>query len=327
MRTIPMQLTFSDLSEQNKKVTTKKAKFLAQMDQIIPWQKFISAVKPYYHKEYNPKGGSKPYPLETMLRIYFVQQWYNLSDVGAEEFIYDISTVRAFTRVQLERVPDETTILNFRRILERHKLSEKFLQISHDYLEQKGLKVSKGTIMDATIIQAPSSTKNISKKRDPEMASTRKNGQYFFGLKTHIGTDINTNVIHSVVITAANESDVRQMPELLRKNDEVIMGDAGYTGDKHKKLAREQGKLFMVNDKRKPKHTKNKKKNLSTTQKKRNRKISQVRAKVEHCFRVLKRQFGYNKTRYKGLEKNRIQILSLLSLVNLYSNREMLMKC
>ena len=255
-----------------------------------------------------------------MLRIYFLQQWYSLSDAGAEEFI-----ARTFAQVELDQIPDDITILNFRRIIEKNQLSDKFLKITNDYLEKKGFKISKGTIMDATIIQAPSSTKNINKERDPEMKSTRKNGQYFFGMKLHIGTDLNTNIIHTATVTSANESDVGQMSKLLRKSDEVIMGDAGYTGEKHKKKAREEGKIFLVNDKRKPKHTKNKKKNLSASQRKRNRQISKVRAKIEHCFRVVKCQFGYKKTRYKGLEKNRVQLFSLLSLTNLYSNRKVLM--
>ncbi len=183
MESIIMQLTFSDLSEQNKKVVTKKAKFLNEMEQVVPWQAFIDVIKPHYHKTYNPKGGRKAYPLETMLRIYFLQQWYNLSDAGTEDFIYDIHIARTFAQVELDQIPDDTTILNFRRIIEKNQLSDKFLKITNDYLEEKGFKISKGTIMDATIIQAPSSTKNINKERDPEMKSTRKNGQYFFGMK------------------------------------------------------------------------------------------------------------------------------------------------
>lgn len=320
-----MQLTFSDLSEQNKKVTTKKAKFLKEMDEITPWKAFCSAIQPFYHKEFNEKGGRKPYPLETMLRIYFIQQWYNLSDAATEEFIYDIPVARTFSQVHLDKVPDESTILNFRRILEKNKLSDQLLKISNEYLESQGFKVSKGSIVDASIISAASSTKNQAKQRDSEMASTRKNGQYYFGLKIHIGTDINTNVIHSATVTAANESDVGQMNKLLRESDQAVMADAGYTGDKHKKEARRLGKSFLVNDKRKPKHTKHKKKNLSTSQKKRNQRLSKIRAKVEHCFRIVKCQFGYTKVKYKGLEKNRVQIMSLLALANLYNNREKLM--
>lgn len=179
MESIIMQLTFSDLSEQNKKVVTKKAKFLNEMEQVVPWQAFIDAIKPHYHKTYNTKGGRKAYPLEAMLRIYFLQQWYNLSDAGTEDFIYDIHIARTFAQVELDKIPDDTTILNFRRIIEKNQLTDKFLKIINDYLEKKGFKISKGTIMDATIIQAPSSTKNINKERDPEMKSTRKNGQYF----------------------------------------------------------------------------------------------------------------------------------------------------
>lgn len=322
-----MQLSFSELNEQNKKVQTKKARFLSQMDSIIPWSQFVALVKPHYHLSYNPKGGPKPYPIESMLRIYFLQQWYNLADQGVEEFLYDIPLVRHFAQVDINQIPDETTVLNFRRIIEKHQLAEDFLVLSNNYLGQQGVKVSKGTIMDATIIDAPSSTKNKQQSRDPEMASTRKNNQFFFGAKFHIGVDLNSNVIHSATITAANESDIGQMPNLLREKDEVIMADAGYTSERDKVGARQLGLHYLVNDKRKAKHTKNRKINLSRTQKKRNQKISQIRAKVEHCFRVVKCQFGYKKVRYKGLKKNQTQMLSLFTLVNFYTQREKLLNC
>jgi len=320
-----MQLSFSELNEQNKKVLTKKALFLSQMNAIIPWADFVALIKPHYYASYNPKGGRKPYPIETMLRIYFLQQWYNLADQAVEEFLYDMPLVRHFAQVDINRIPDETTVLNFRRIIENHQLSEQFLALSNTYLEAQGVKVSKGTIMDATIIRAPSSTKNKQQARDPEMASTKKNHQFYFGAKFHIGVDLNSNVIHTATITPANESDIGQMPTLLRPEDEVIMADAGYSSISYKRGARHLGLHFLVNDKRLPSHTKNKKINLSKTQKTRNRKISQVRAKVEHCFRVLKCQFGYNKVRYKGQNKNRVQMLSLFTLVNFYTQREKLM--
>lgn len=320
-----MQLSFSDLDEQNKKVLTKKALFLDQMNKTIPWSQFVSIIQPHYHKTYNPKGGRKAYDLELMLRIYFLQQWYSLSDQGCEEFLYDTPIARHFCMTDNAHIPDETTILNFRRIIENHQLSEQFLTLSNRYLEQQGIKVSKGTIMDATIISAPTSTKNKDQKRDPEMASTRKNNQYFYGAKCHIATDMNSNVIHSMEVTAANQSDIEEMPNLLREEDEVIMADAGYSSDAYKKGCRQLGLSFLVNDKRKSKLTKNKKINLSATQKKRNRKISKIRGKVEHCFRVVKCQFGYKKVRYKGLEKNKVQLLSLLALTNFYLKRNYLL--
>jgi len=308
------QLSFASVTYANKKIITKKEKFLNEMDQVIPWQRWLAIVEPYYPKAGN---GRPPMPMEAMLRIYCLQQWYALSDPGAEEALYDIECMRNFAKLELgeDPIPDETTILHFRRLIESHQLSDVFFSDVNDYLQEQGIKVSQGSMVDATIIQAPSSTKNKKKERDPEMHSTRKGDQYYFGMKIHIGTDVNSNVIHSATVTSANEADITELPNVLREEDQVVFADAGYTSDSYKRGARALGMSWKVNDKRKPK------KNMSASQKKRNRQNSSVRARVEHCFRVIKCQFGYKKTRYKGLEKNRVQILSLLSLTNLYLQR------
>ena len=308
------QISFASATYENKKVLTKREQFLGEMDTVVPWSRLLKLIEPYYPK----KGNSRPpMPMESMLRIYFLQQWYNLSDPAAEEALYDIESMRRFAGLELvvDALPDETTILNFRRMVEKHQLSELLFNDINAYLIERGIAVSQGSMVDATIIQSASSTKNKAKERDPEMHSTRKNNQYFFGMKVHIGTDVNSNTIHSATVTAANVADITELPNLLREEDKVIFADAGYTSDSYKRGARALGLSGKVNDKRKPKRE------MSSKQKKQNRKNSGVRSRVEHCFRVMKCQFGYQKVRYKGLEKNRVQVFSLLGLANLYMLR------
>jgi len=311
------QQSFATLAYQNKKIVTKREAFLTEMEQVVPWSRLLKLIEPHYPKRGH---GRPPIPMEVMLRIYFLQQWYALSDPAAEEALYDMESMRRFSLLELgeEVIPDETTILNFRRLIEKHELSVAMFNDINAYLVDRGIKVSKGSVIDASIIHAPASTKNKEKQRDPEMHSTRKNNQYYFGMKIHIGSDVNSNAIHSATVTSANIADINEMPELLREEDEVVFGDAGYTSDTYKRGARSLGMTWKVNDKRKPK------KNLSATQKKRNRKNSSIRARVEHCFRVLKCQFGYKKVRYKGLNKNRVQVFALLGLANLYMLRKQL---
>lgn len=308
------QISFGTLAYEQKKVMTKRERFLQKMDQVIPWERLLDIIEPYY-----PKAGSgrKPMPMNSMLRIYFLQQWYALADPAAEEALYDMESMRRFADLELgeDAIPDESTILNFRRLIETHQLSEALFQDINHYLLEQGIQVSQGSMVDATIVQAASSTKNKAKQRDPEMHSTRKNNQFFFGMKVHIGTDVNSNVIHTATVTAANTADIDELPKLLREDDQVIFGDAGYTSDTYKRGARKMGLSWKVNDKRKPK------KNMSNSQKKQNAKNSSIRARVEHCFRVIKCQFGYKKARYKGLEKNRVQVFTLLALTNLYLQR------
>lgn len=311
------QQSFATLAYQNKKIVTKREAFLKEMEQVVPWSRLLKLIEPHYPKKGN---GRPPIPMEVMLRIYFLQQWYALSDPAAEEALYDMESMRRFSLLELgeDVIPDETTILNFRRLIEKHDLSVAMFNDINAYLVDRGIKVSKGSMIDASIVHAPASTKNKEKQRDPEMHSTRKNNQYYFGMKIHIGSDVNSNAIHSATVTSANIADISEMPELLREEDEVVFGDAGYTSDSYKRGARSLGMTWKVNDKRKPK------KNLSATQKKRNRKNSSIRARVEHCFRVLKCQFGYKKVRYKGLNKNRVQVFALLGLANLYMLRKQL---
>jgi len=198
-----------------------------------------------------------------------------------------------FTKLRVSAaLPDETTILNFRHLLEKHQLTQKLLEAINGYLKEQGLLVSQGTMIDATIIHAPSSTKNKDKSRDPDMHQTRKGQQWYFGMKIHIGADVNSGAVHTVTTTAANVADITELPKLLRENDRVIFADAGYTSDEYRRGARHLGIRWCVNDKRKPG------KNLSSSQKKRNRKQSSVRARVEHVFRVIKQQFGFQKTRF-----------------------------
>lgn len=307
------QITFASAEYTHKKVITKRDLFLNEMEKTVPWVRLLNIIEPYYPK----KGkGRPPMPMESMLRIYFLQQWYSLSDSAAEHALYDMDCMRRFAQLDLlDAIPDETTILNFRRLIEKHQLSATIFADINQYLVEKGIKVSQGSMVDATIIQASSSTKNKDKKRDPDMRSTRKNNQYYFGFKIHIGTDINSNVIHSATVTPANEADINELPKLLRKDDKVVFADAGYTSDTYKRGARSLGMSWKVNDKRKPK------KNMSSSQKKQNRKNSQIRARVEHCFRVIKCQFGYKKASYKGLVKNAVQVFTLLGLANLYMLR------
>ena len=311
------QQSFATLAYQNKKIVTKREAFLKEMEQVVPWSRLLKLIELHYPKKGN---GRPPIPMEVMLRIYFLQQWYALSDPAVEEALYDMESMRRFSLLELgeDVIPDETTILNFRRLIEKHDLSVVMFNDINAYLVDRGIKVSKGSMIDASIVHAPASTKNKEKQRDPEMHSTRKNNQYYFGMKIHIGSDVNSNAIHSATVTAANIADISEMPELLREEDEVVFGDAGYTSDSYKRGARSLGMTWKVNDKRKPK------KNLSATQKKKNRKNSSIRARVEHCFRVLKCQFGYKKVRYKGLNKNRVQVFALLGLANLYMLRKQL---
>ena len=298
------QITFASIAYTHKKVTTKREAFLNEMERVVPWSRLLKLIEPYYPKAGN---GRPPMPMETMLRIYFLQQWYSLSDPAAEEALYDIESMRRFAQLELldDAIPDETTILKFRHMIERHALSEAIFADINNYLVEKGIQVSQGSMVDATIIQAASSTKNKDKKRDAEMHSTRKNNQYYFGMKIHIGTDVNSNAIHSATITPANTADITELPKLLRERDRVVFADAGYTSDSYKKGARALGMSWKVNDKRKVG------KEMSASQKKQNKKNSSVRARIEHCFRVIKCQFGYQKARYKGLKKNRVQVFTV----------------
>lgn len=313
------QTSFASLTYAAKKKKTRKERFLEQMENCIPWSRFEAVIEPHY-----PKSGSRggqPIGVEAMLRVYLMQQWFNLSDPGMEDALYEIESMRRFAGLELgvDRIPDETTILKFRHLLERHLLTEELFAQVQAHLDDNGLQMSEGTMVDATLIAASPSTKNQAGERDPEMHQTRKGNQWYFGMKIHTGADVNNGAAHTVTVTAANEADISQLPALLRDNDEVVFGDAGYSSDSYKRGAREMGMHWCVNDKRKPRHG-----NLSSSQRKRNRRYSQVRARVEHLFRIIKCQFGYRKVRYKGLRKNRAQVMSLMAMANIYLLRRQL---
>ena len=309
------QSTFASLAFENKKKQTRREKFLSEMEAVVPWPELLSVIEPYYPK--SGRRGRQPMPLSSMLRIHCMQQWYALSDPAMEDALYEIESMRRFAGLELgdDAIPDESTILNFRHFLEEHELSAAMLNAINEHLKAQDLLMSKGTMVDATIIHAPSSTKNQDKARDPEMHQTKKGNQWYFGMKIHVGADVDSGAVHTVEVTAANEADINLLPKLLRPEDQVIFADAGYTSCEYKRGSRKLGLRWCVQDKRKPGH------NLSSSQKKRNRKQSSIRARVEHVFRVIKCQFGFTKTRYRGLTKNAAQVNMLVGLANLYMLR------
>ena len=308
------QQSFSSLEHAHKKKRTKREVFLGEMDAVVPWARLEALISPHYIK---PRKGRPQMPLSVMLRIYFLQQWYGLSDPGAEEALYDMHSMRDFAGLDLaqDAIPDETTILNFRHLLERHHLTEALFEAVSGYLEKQSLLMRGGTIMDATLIAASPSTKNRSARRDPDMSQTKKGNQWYFGMKAHIGVDANSGLVHTVKTTTAKVHDAKMSGDLIRTDDRAVFGDKGYVSDKRKRAARANGTLWAVKDKRKRGRV------LSSSQKKRNRKHGAVRAKVEHVFRVIKCQFGYRKVRYRGLAKNAAQMFALMALANLYLAR------
>jgi len=298
---------------------TKREKFLAEMDQVVPWARLCALIEPRYPKA-SPAGGRPPLPLERMLRIYCLQQWYNVSDPGAEEALYDSITMRRFAGVRTDAdiIPDETSILNFRRLLESQQLTERLLAEINAHLCERGLLVGKGTIVDASIIDAPPSTKNAEKKRDPQMHQTRKGKQWYFGMKVHIGVDTDSGLVHTVRGTPANVADVNVLGELLPGGEESLHGDSAYHSKQLKAQAEESGIAFDVNE-RGTRH-----RALTKTQRARNRRLSRVRATVEHPFLVVKRLWGHTKVRYRGIAKNLAQMHTLFALANVYRVRRQL---
>jgi transposase, IS5 family len=307
------QLSFASLDFAAKKKLTKRDVFLAEMAAIVPWAKLEALIEPHYPK-LGRQGGRRPFPLTVMLRIYCLQQWYNLSDPGAEEALYDIQSMRAFVGLELGRdaIPDETTILNFRHLLERHDLTKAMFEGVAEHLAAKGELLRGGTIVDATLIAASPSTKNEAQKRDPEMSSSKKGNQWYFGMKAHIGVDAKSGLVHTAGVTTGKVHDAKVMDNLIREDDTAVYGDKGYASDAKKRAAEEAGVLWAVKEKAKPGRE------LTKRQRARNRRFGKVRAKVEHVFRVLKCQFGYRKVRYRGIAKNGAQVFALLALANLY---------
>lgn len=300
--------------------TTKRARFLEQMDRVMPWVSLCEVIEPYYFKEAG--GGRPPMPLERMLRIYFLQQWFNLSDPAAEEALYDSASMRRFAGIDLgaEAAPDETTICKFRHLLERNTLGKPLFDQVQRYLQEQGFKVSSGTIVDATIISAPSSTKNQQQQRDPDMHQTRKGSQWYFGMKAHIGVDSRTKLIHSVEATAANVADCRVLPQLLHGSETRVWGDQAYRGQGRAIREKAPQALDFTNRRYRFRGV------VDESERAKNRTKSKVRAKVEHVFAVIKLRFGFTKVRYRGLAKNLHRLQVTCALANLYLVRGQLMK-
>jgi transposase, IS5 family len=313
------QLSLSMTGYFDKGKKTRREVFLAEMEHAVPWARLYALIEPHY-PEGSPAGGRPPLPLERMFRIYCLQQWYNLSDPGAEEALYDSITMRQFAGVRTDSdvIPDESSILNFRRLLESHQLTEPLFAEINTHLAERGFIVGKGTIVDATIINAPPSTKNIEKKRDPEMHQTRKGKQWYFGMKVHTGTDADSGMVHTVTATAANEADVNMMGELLHGNEDSVHGDSAYHSKELKAQAEAAGIEFSVNERG------SRNAPLSPAQRARNRRLSRVRAIVEHPFLVVKRLWGHAKVRYRGIQKNLAQMRMLFGLANIYRVRHQL---
>ena len=310
--TFAAQASFEKFSRKS-----RREQFLNTMEVVVPWADLEALIAPHYPKAGN---GRQPVGLSIMLRVYFLQQWFALSDPGVEDALYESPVLRRFAGVDLGRAaaPDETTVLRFRRLLEEHELCGKILDTVNLYLASKGLRISTGTIVDATIIAAPSSTKNENKERDPAMPQTKKGNQYYFGAKAHIGVDSKEGIVHSVCTSAASVSDVHMLADLLHGEEKKVWGDAGYQGQGEaiRQVAPEAQDMTSRRAKTKS--------GVDEQVRRKNRTKARVRAKVEWPFRILKRIFGFTKVRYRGLKKNHEWLLAAFALVNLYQHRKRL---
>lgn len=309
------QQTFAGLAWQTKKKVTRREQFLAEMNRVIPWADLRALIAPHY-----PTGsrgpGRPPMPLDTMLRVYFLQQWFDLSDPAAEDALYDSESMRRFAGVELseDAVPDETTILRFRHLLEAHQLPEQIFALVRDLLATQGLLMKTGTIVDATVIHAPSSTKNASGTRDPEMRQGKKGKTWYFGMKVHVGTDPK-GVVHSLATTDAAQADIQQLPDLLHGEERVLYGDQAYWSEADRRACEQAGTRYRVNRRPTPHQP------LSRRWRQINRARSRVRARGEHAFHVVKTLWGFTKVRYRGLAKNTARVYTLFALANLYLTR------
>lgn len=293
---------------------TRRDEFLKTMDALVPWSALCEEIAPHYPKADN---GRPPVGLERMLRMYFIQHWFNLADQACEEALYDSTNLRQFVGIDLgrESVPDATTLLRFRRLLESKKLGEALFVRVNEELKERGYKVQTGTIVDATIIGAPSSTKNKQKARDPEMYQTRKGQQWYFGMKLHIGVDSQTGLVHSARTTAANEHDKHSIPDLLHGEERRMYGDSAYHNQKALIASKAPHAQDFTNERTRWKGW------VDEETKRKNKTKSKVRAKVEHVFAVVKRLWGFTKVRYRGLVKNTTRVFVALALANLYLTR------
>jgi len=304
------QRTFAGLAWSHKGKVTRRERFLAEMDHVIPWAELVALIAPHYPKA---GRGRQPLGLEKMLRIYCLQQWFNLSDPQAEDAIYDSESMRRFAGVELSEdvVPDETTILRFRHLLEAHGLTEAIFGAVRALLAEKRLLLQSGTIVDATIIAAPSSTKNAAQARDPEMKQTKKGNTWYFGMKVHVGTDPR-GLVHSLTTTDAAQADVTQLPALVHGAERAIYGDRAYWSEGLRQAFRRRGVRFRVQ--RRASWTAP----LSLRWQAINRTRARIRARGEHPFLVVKRLWGFAKVRYRGLAKNTARAFALFALANLY---------
>ena len=313
------QQTFTDIEYANRKRSTKREEFLKSMDQIIPWGDWTAIIKPYYP---SGKRGRPTRGIETMLRMYLMQCWFNLSDEGIEDAIYDSYAMRSFLGIdfQEEQVPDATTLLKFRHLLEEHKIGDALFEDINRRLEASGLIYRGGTIVDATLIQAPSSTKNERKERDPEMHQTKKGNQYYFGMKVHAGVDEGTGYVHTITGTAANVHDIEGAPKLFREDDTVGYGDSGYIGLEKRPEVKEDASLSKIDYRicKRPSSLKcpSTYAGIQWDRLEEHRKSS-IRCKVEHPFLIVKREFGYKKVRYRGIQRNMNRFMVLFGSANL----------
>ena len=312
------QLSLSALSDELSQVRTKKREFLAEIDRIVPWEKWISIIKPYYYKG---ERGNKPYDLERMLRIYLIQNLYNLSDMATVSEVIDSRAFSDFCGVESSnQVPDGDTLGRFRNILMRNGIQQELFAQVVELLMQRGLILKRGTIVDSTFIEAPSSTKNEKKERDPQAHSAKKGNTWHFGYKAHIGVDKESGLVHTVKVTAANEHDVTVTSELLTGEEEEVYGDSGYLGAEKRPEALKKnkaGKSVRYKINRRPSQSKNKSARSQAQIKRREHEKSSVRAKVEHVFAVVKLQLRFRKTRYRGLQKQIAKMNIMFALANL----------
>src|SRR6202167_1391047 len=311
------QRTFSSLGFDVHGKLTRRQRFLGEMELIVPWRKLSGLIDPHY-----PRGGRArpPVGIDRMLRIYFLQVWFNLSDPAVEDALYDSAAMRDFVGIDLGRepAPDETTICKFRHLLEEHGLGGEMLEAVNLHLEGQGVRITTGTIVDATIIHAPSSTKNREQKRDPEMHQTRKGKQWYFGMKAHVGVDSMTKLIHTAVVTSANVADATVLPELLHGEEKKVGGDQAYCGQSE--VIEQCAPLAQDCTQRRYRY----KNQFGEVERAQNRTKSRVRSKVEHVFGVMKLKFGFAKVRYRGLVKNANRLFATCALVNLFMVRKKL---
>jgi IS5 family transposase len=313
------QLSFANTGFEARGKVTKRAAFLNEMNKILPWKQLCETVGPYHP---TGEGGRPSVPLERMLRVYFLQQWFTLSDVAVEEAIYDSTAMRAFLGIDLGTtpVPDSTTLCKFRHRLEKHDLGKQLFETINTYLAERGFKVGGGTIVDATIIAAPSSTKNEKKERDPEMHQTKKGNQWYFGMKAHIGVDSTTKLVHTVVTTAANAHDSTQLAALLHGEERRVWGDSAYTGKRDVIVAKAPHAKDFTNKRA------YRNRPLSQRDEEMNSTKSSTRSRVEHIFGIIKGRFGFRKVRYRGLMKNTNALHVLFGLANLLTAKNRLLR-